>query len=150
MVIKIITILILFAELVNLIFYLANRCAMGDFWDAWWQQTYQVKSGVLGNVRMLRTTSTMEIYLVSLLPPSVPKSPIVVYVDIELKQRLRVSIYRGYDINILKSIARLISEPNQRDNFSINPSPFLGFVHFGVSFYMIKSLQHNCINLDVK
>ena len=28
---------------------------MGDFWDAWWQQTYQVKSIVLGNVHMLRT-----------------------------------------------------------------------------------------------
>ena len=27
---------------------------MGDFWDAWWQQTYQVKSIVFGNVRMLR------------------------------------------------------------------------------------------------
>ena len=60
---------------------------MGDFWDAWWQQTYQVKSYrvmynsmvksiVLGHVRMLRTTYTMEIYLVSLLPPSAPKSPI--------------------------------------------------------------------------
>ena len=49
---------------------------MGDFWDAWWQQTNQVKSIVLGNVRMLRTTYTMQIYLLSLLPPSVPKSPI--------------------------------------------------------------------------
>ena len=29
---------------------------MGDFQDAWWQQTYQVKSIVLDNVRMLRTT----------------------------------------------------------------------------------------------
>ena len=29
---------------------------MGDFWDAWWQQTYQVKSIVLGHVRTLRTT----------------------------------------------------------------------------------------------
>ena len=28
---------------------------MGDFQDAWWQQTYQVKFIVLGNVRMLRT-----------------------------------------------------------------------------------------------
>ena len=43
---------------------------MRDFWDAWWQQTYQVKSIVLGNVRMLKTTPTMEVYLVSLLPPS--------------------------------------------------------------------------------
>ena len=50
--------------------------AMGNFWDAWWQQTYQVKSTVLGNVRMLRTTSLMEIYLVSLLPPSASKSPV--------------------------------------------------------------------------
>ena len=50
---------------------------MGDFWDAWWQQTYQVKSIVLGHVRTLRTTQTIEIYMVSLLPPSVPKSPIV-------------------------------------------------------------------------
>ena len=49
---------------------------MGDFQDAWWQQTSQVKSIVLGNVRMLRTTVTMEIYLVSLLPPSASKSPI--------------------------------------------------------------------------
>ena len=30
--------------------------SMGDFWDAWWQQTYQVKSIVLGHVRMLRAT----------------------------------------------------------------------------------------------
>ena len=29
---------------------------MGYFWDVWWQQTYQVKSIALGNVRMLRTT----------------------------------------------------------------------------------------------
>ena len=29
---------------------------MGDFQDAWWQQTYQVKSIVLDNVRTLRTT----------------------------------------------------------------------------------------------
>ena len=50
---------------------------MGDFQDAWWQQTYQVNSIVLGKVRMLRTTQTMDIYLVSLLPPSVQKSPIV-------------------------------------------------------------------------
>ena len=49
---------------------------MGDFWNAWWQQTYQVESIVLGNERMLRTTPTMEVYLVSLLPPSVQKSPI--------------------------------------------------------------------------
>ena len=52
---------------------------MGDFRDALWQQTYQVKPIVLGNVRMLRTMQTMEIYLVSLLPPSVPKFPIVLY-----------------------------------------------------------------------
>ena len=39
-------------------------------------QTYQVKSIVLGSVRMLRTTLTMDIYLVSLLPHSVSKSPI--------------------------------------------------------------------------
>ncbi len=31
---------------------------------------------VLGNVHMLRTTQTMEIYAVSLLPPRVLKSPI--------------------------------------------------------------------------
>ena len=49
---------------------------MGYFWDAWWQQTYQVKSIVLDHVRTLRTTLTMEIYLVSLLPPSIPKSHI--------------------------------------------------------------------------
>ena len=55
--------------------------SMGGFWDALWQQTYQVKSLVLGNVSMLRTTQTMEIYLVSLLPPSVPKSPIVSVID---------------------------------------------------------------------
>ena len=48
---------------------------MGDFWDAWWQQTYRVKSIVFGNVRMHRTTLTLEDYLVSLLPPSVPKAP---------------------------------------------------------------------------
>ena len=29
---------------------------MGYFQDAWWQQTYQVKSIVLDNVRTLRTT----------------------------------------------------------------------------------------------
>ncbi len=34
------------------------------------------KSIVLGKVRMLRTTETMAIYLLSLLPPSVPMSPI--------------------------------------------------------------------------
>ena len=50
---------------------------MGDFQDAWWQQTYQEKSIVLSNVRKLRTTYTMEIYLVSLLPPSASKCPIV-------------------------------------------------------------------------
>ena len=44
--------------------------------DAWWQQTYQVNSIVLANERMLRATLIMEIYLVGLLPPSVPKSPI--------------------------------------------------------------------------
>ena len=48
---------------------------IGDFWDAWWQQTYQVKFIVLGHARLLRTTQTMESYLVSLLPHSVPKSP---------------------------------------------------------------------------
>ena len=52
---------------------------MGDFRDAWWQQTYQVKSIVIGNVRTLRPTLTMEIYLVSLLPSSVSKSPIGLY-----------------------------------------------------------------------
>ena len=36
------------------------------------------KSIDLGYVRMLRSTSTMEIYLVCLLPPSVPKSSIEV------------------------------------------------------------------------
>ena len=41
---------------------------MADFWDTRCQQTYI-------NVRMLRTKQTMEIYMVSLLPPSVlPKS----------------------------------------------------------------------------
>ena len=30
---------------------------MGDIWDAWWQQTYHVKSIVLGNVRMLGTNN---------------------------------------------------------------------------------------------
>ena len=40
-------------------------------------QTYHVKSIVLGNVRRLRTTKTMNIYLVSLMPPSAPKSPII-------------------------------------------------------------------------
>ena len=40
--------------------------AMGDFWDAWWQQTYQAKYIVLGCLRVLRITSTME----SLLTPS--------------------------------------------------------------------------------
>ena len=49
---------------------------MEDFWDAWWQQTYQVASIVFDKVHMLRTAKTMVIYLVSLLPPSVPKSPI--------------------------------------------------------------------------
>ena len=34
------------------------------------------KSIVLGHVRMLRTTLKMEMYLLSLLPPSIPKSPI--------------------------------------------------------------------------
>ena len=29
---------------------------MGDYWDAWWQQTYQVKPIVLGHVCTLRTT----------------------------------------------------------------------------------------------
>ena len=53
-----------------------TMASMGDFRDAWCQQTYQVKSIVLGNVRMLRTTYTMAIHLVSLLQPSVPKSPI--------------------------------------------------------------------------
>ena len=33
-----------------------NHSPMGDFWDAWWQQTCQVKSVVFGHVRMLRTT----------------------------------------------------------------------------------------------
>ena len=51
--------------------------------DLW----HQVKSIVLGNVRMLRTTLTMEIYLVGLLPPRVPKSPIA------------CSIFKGYIIN---------------------------------------------------
>ena len=65
---------------------------MGDFWDAWWQQTYQVKSIVLGYVRTLRTTSAMEVYLVSLLPPSVPKFPIafvasVKYIIITFKNK---------------------------------------------------------------
>ena len=54
-----------------------TRFSLGDFQDAWWQQTYQV-SIVLGNVRMLRNTQTIEIYLVSLLPPSAQKSPITV------------------------------------------------------------------------
>ena len=29
---------------------------IGDFWDAWWQQTFRVNSIVLGSVRMLRAT----------------------------------------------------------------------------------------------
>ena len=41
----------------------------------------QDKSIVLGNVRMLRTTETMEIYAVCLLPPSIPKSPIEPFYD---------------------------------------------------------------------
>ena len=49
---------------------------MEDFWDALRQQTCHVKSVVLGNVHMLKTTLTMEVYLASLLPPSVPKPPI--------------------------------------------------------------------------
>ena len=37
--------------------YVCNRgTPMGDFWDAWWQQTYQAKSIVLGHVRKRRTT----------------------------------------------------------------------------------------------
>ena len=40
---------------------------MGDFCNAWWQQTYQVKSIVLRHVRTLRTTYTTEIYLVIVL-----------------------------------------------------------------------------------
>jgi hypothetical protein len=37
------------------------RQTMGDFWDVWWQQTYQVKSIVLGNVLMLRTKKTIDL-----------------------------------------------------------------------------------------
>ena len=33
-----------------------NNFLIGDFRDAWWQQTYQVNSIVLGCVRVLRTT----------------------------------------------------------------------------------------------
>ena len=57
-------------------FVYKNGFQMGDFWDAWWQQTYQVKSIVLGHVRTLRTTKTMETYPVSLLPPSVLYLPL--------------------------------------------------------------------------
>ena len=53
-----------------------GETAMEDFWDALRQQTCHVKSVVLGNVHMLKTTLTMEVYLASLLPPSVPKPPI--------------------------------------------------------------------------
>ena len=43
----------------------------------------QVKSIVLGNVRRLRFT--IEIYLVSLLPPSVTKSPIDAWISLYKK-----------------------------------------------------------------
>ena len=51
--------------------------SIGDFWDAWWQQTYQVNSIVLGNLRKLRATLTMEIYLVGLLPPLFQSLPLM-------------------------------------------------------------------------
>ena len=35
-----------------------------DFWNAWWQQTYQAKSIVLGSVRMLRTNQTHKEQLI--------------------------------------------------------------------------------------
>ena len=38
---------------------------------------------VFGNVRVLRTTQTVDIYLVSLLPPSVPKSTIALHIPIQ-------------------------------------------------------------------
>ena len=40
----------LFSEFIN------QLTSMEDFWDAWWQQTYQVKSIILGHVRTRRTT----------------------------------------------------------------------------------------------
>ena len=46
---------------------------MGDFWDAWWQQTYQVKFIVLACSELRKP---IQNYLVGLLTPSLPKSPI--------------------------------------------------------------------------
>ena len=43
---------------------------MGDFMGHWVTANWQGKSNVFGNVRLLRTMQTMNIYLVSLLPPS--------------------------------------------------------------------------------
>ena len=51
------------AEPTGLVYYKFLICViitdvkpMRDFLDSWWQQTYQVKSIVLDNVRMLRPT----------------------------------------------------------------------------------------------
>ena len=51
--------------------------SMGDFWDAWWQQTYQVNFHRLRSSERAHMTENYGFYLVSLLPPSVPKSPII-------------------------------------------------------------------------
>ena len=51
---------------------------MGDFWDARWQQTYQVLPLFLVFVPLLRNLQTMKIHLVSLLPANVLESPIAV------------------------------------------------------------------------
>ena len=45
-------------QLLSFAFFIINQVkqTIWDFWDSWWQQTCQVKSIVLGNVCMLRTT----------------------------------------------------------------------------------------------
>ena len=54
----------------------ATTTTIADFLEILWQQDYQVNVIVLGNLRVFRNTKTVDTYLVSLLPPSVPKSPI--------------------------------------------------------------------------
>ncbi len=59
------------------------------------------KSIVLGIVRMLRITQTMEIYLVSLLPPSAPKFPIVKdqYPHFEKVTQHKIRNLRKFELN---------------------------------------------------
>ena len=101
---------------------------MGDYWDAWWQQTYQVKSIVLGKCAQNYVNKGID--LVRLLPPSVPKSPIVciyTHFDRRIETKTKVSVHfitRLYRCNKFNFIISNFERSNPLINNSVSSEQF--------------------------